>query len=194
MAPFFGPILALVMQFHTTRAFSSTFQFSFPNTPLDLGIRHIHTPESFAISHRLTMPDFELMEVSEPWRCGNYAVISFKFRTLLGENNARMFTNEKNTSYIIISTPGNPETKVFTTFRVKKEGAFGHRLHVSSMFLDSHRNTFPFPMDLVSGFGTSILTQESIDDAIRQGYTVKEEDPNLLTYRQMVLFGESNLD
>ena len=194
MAPFFGPILALVMQFHTTKAFSSTFQFSFPNVPFDLGIRHIHTPESFAISHRLTMPDFELMEVSEPWRHGNYAVITFKFRTLLGESSAKMFTNEKNTSYILISRPDHPENKVLTTLRVKKEGTFGHRLHVTSMFLDSQHNLSPTPMDMVSGFGTSILTQESVDDAIRQGYTVRKEDPNLLVYRRMVLFEENNLD
>lgn len=72
MAPFFGPILALIMQFCTTRAFSGSFQFSFPNVPFDMGIRHIHTPESFAIAYRHTMPDFELMEVSKPWRCGMF--------------------------------------------------------------------------------------------------------------------------
>jgi hypothetical protein len=194
MAPFFGPILALIMQFHTTKAFSSTFHFSFPNIPLDLGIRHIHTPESFAISHRLTMPDFELMEVSEPWRSGNYAVVSFKFRTLLGENTARMFSNERNTSYILISSPNHPENKVLTTLTVKKEGMFGHKLCVSSMFLNSQQITPPSPMDMISGFGPSILTQESVDDAIRQGYTVRMEDPNLLTYRRMVLFAGNSLD
>jgi hypothetical protein len=190
MAPFFGPILALILQFSATRAFSSTFQFSFPNIPLDLGIRHIHTPESFALSHRTSMPDFELMDVTPPWRCGNYAVISFKFRTLLGENDARMFSDEKTTSYLIISTPNCPDSKVLTTLRVKREGTFGHKLHVSSMFLDPQRTNTHSPLDQIAGFGTSILTQQSVEDAIREGYAVKKEDPNLLIYRRMVLFGE----
>jgi hypothetical protein len=40
------------------------------------------------------------------------------------------------------------------------------------------------------------MTQESVEDAIRQGYEVHEEDENLLTYRRMVLFGTDimNLD
>ena len=196
MAPFLGPILALIMQFCTTRAFSSTFQFSFPNIPFDLGIRHIHTPESFALSYKSSMPDFSLMHVSPPWRCGNYAVISFKFRTLLGENDARMFTDEKCTSYLIVSAPDSPGNKVMTTLRVKREGMFGHKLHVSSMFLDTQHSKEISLLNQISGFGTSIMTQESVEDAIHQGYEVHVEDENLLTYRRMVLFGTDimNLD
>ena len=178
----------------STAAFSNTCKFNFPNVPIDLGIRHIHTPESFALSHKLTMPEFQLLDVSKPWAHGNYAVITFSFKTLLGTSHARMFTNDRCTSYILFSNYEHmPSSKVLTTLRVQREGTFGHQLQVESMCIDEVRNIIPMSMHHILGFGTPLFTKSTIADAIREGYAVKDENPNLLAYRRMVLFGEGRV-
>ena len=177
-------VVTLLIATATVHGFTSTTQrFVFPNIPMDMGIRHIHTPEMFASSHKLCFPQFELLHVSEPYTTGSHTTIHFRFRSLFGEKTAHMFTNNKCISHIIVFD-FNTKIHVATTFAVTTEGVFGHRLSVQSQIL-----TPGTQYDNINGFGPVVLSQEHVADAIREGYHSHDEEEHLLTYRRMVLFG-----
>ena len=180
------PILLLLLAAIHVHGFTSTIQrFSFPNIPLDLGIRHIHTPETFSLSHKLCFPHFELLEVSDPYTVGSHATVHFRFRSLFGERTAHMFTNNRCISHVIVYDFA-AHRHIMTTFTVKREGTFGHKLLVQSQILAPKLD-----YDNIIGFGPVFLSAEHIADAIREGYHSKHEEEHLLAYRRMVLFGET---
>jgi hypothetical protein len=82
-------LLLLVVAFlpPAVDAFSSTtftHTFRFPGIAYDLGVRHIHTPESLGCTKPLLVPGFELGPVDPPVVTQGYSVVTFGFRTLLG--------------------------------------------------------------------------------------------------------------
>ena len=187
-------LLATMSLQATAHAFTSCTQtFSFPSIPMDMGIRHIHTPESYAKSHQLTMPSFQLIRVHEPYMLGTYAVIHFHFQTLFGMRTACMFTNDRCVSNVLMSEDNDSRPSVLTIFKVAREGMFGHTVRIQSetMFLCNPKTkTLPSLSTHIIGFGPVLVTEEHITDAIREGYHTKNENANFLTYRRMVLFGE----
>jgi hypothetical protein len=185
-----APALVLSL-ISTAHAFTTTAQFfTFPNIPLDLGIRHIHTPETYEISHKLSFPHFELVDVSEPYTVGNHAVIHFRFRTLLGERVAHMFTNDRCVSHVLINDIASNQ-HILTTFSVVRDGMFGHKLRVKSQVITPTTDIAYPSTYCISGFGPVVLSSEHVADAIREGYRAKHENPYLLEYRRMVLFGQN---
>jgi hypothetical protein len=156
----------------------------FPNVALDLGIRHIHTPEHFAVAHGLTLPGFELVDSTPPVRVKDYALVSFRFRTLFSAEvrSARMFTNDRCTSHLLFQDHADRAT-MLATFSVKGVGMSGHSLHLSGTPLGELA-----PLERLLGAVT--VTRDGVLQAILTGYGVMgDEDENLRLYRRMVLFG-----
>ena len=162
----------------------TTASLSFPDIPLDLGIRHIHTPEHFAVAHGLTLPGFELTHTSPPTRVNDYALIAFRFRTLFGADHAaRMFSNDRCTSHVLLQEGNNDRAYMLATFNVSRCCAAGHTVSLRGTMLRK-------PTGLERMLGPVTVTRGGIFHAIMMGYSVREEDENLRRYRRMVLFGE----
>ena len=155
---------------------------AFPEIPLDLGIRHIHTPEHFAVAHGMALPHFKLTETSPPQRVGEYALIAFRFRTIFGERSARMFTDDRCVSHLLFQD-ADDRAYLLTTLAVTQNGIFGHNIRVHGTVF----NERPLLERLATA---ATVTREGVHDAILRGYSVRNEDENLLAYRRMVLFGE----
>ena len=155
---------------------------AFPEIPLDLGIRHIHTPEHFAVAHGMALPNFKLLDSSPPQRVGDYTLIAFRFRTIFGERSARMFTDNRCSSNLLLQDEDD-RAYLLTTLTVTQNGAFGHSIRVDGTVF----NDRPLLERLATA---ATVTREGVHDAILRGYSVHNEDVNLLTYRRMVLFGE----
>ena len=156
----------------------------FPNVALDLGIRHIHTPEHFAIAHGLTLPGFELVSTAPPVRVNDYALVSFRFRTLFSAEvrSARMFTNDRCTSHLLL-LDHTDRASMLATFSVEGVGVAGHALHLTGTPL---RELEP----LEQLFGAATVTRDCVLRAILRGCgVVGDEDENIRQYRRMVLFG-----
>jgi hypothetical protein len=154
----------------------------FPDIPLELGVRHIHTPEHFPIAHGLSLPGFAITSTHPPQRVSDYTIIAFCFQSVFGERSARMFTNDRCTSNILFQD-SDDRAYLLTTLRVTPNGLFGHDINING-------NVF-VERPLLEQIATSIvITHQSMHDTILHGYSVYEEDSNLLAYRRMVLFGE----
>ena len=154
----------------------------FPNVALDLGIRHIHTPEHFAVAHGLTLPGFELVSTAPPVRVNDYALVSFRFRTLFSAEvrSARMFTNDRCSSHLLL-LDHTDRASMLATFSVEGVGVAGHALHLTSTPLRELE-----PLERLFGAGT----RDGVLRAILRGYgVVGDENENLRQYRRMVLFG-----
>jgi hypothetical protein len=103
--------------------------FTFQNTPLELGLRHIHSPENWACTRPVVVPGFELLDCKEPVCLNGYSMVEFDFHTLLGGAHGRMLTNRCTQSHLIIS----PSERVHTPFcalqlDVERAGARGHAI------------------------------------------------------------------
>lgn len=158
---------------------------TFPDVALDLGVRHIHTPEHFAVAHGLTLPGFELVSTTPPVRVNDYALVSFRFRTLFSAEvrSARMFTNDRCTSHLLFLDHADCAT-MLATFTVTNVGATGHALHLSGTPLRE-----PEPLERLLGAVT--VTRGGVLQAMLRGYgVVADEDENLRRYRRMVLFND----
>ena len=156
----------------------------FPNVALDLGIRHIHTPERFAVTHGLALPGFELVDTTPPARVSDYALVSFRFRTLMGSGvqSARMFTNDPRVSHLLFMDHAD-RASMLATFSVERVGASGHALHLSGTPLGEEE-------PLKSMFGTFTASRGDVVHAMLRGYgAAGDENENLGRYRRMVLFG-----
>ena len=61
----------------------TTLKFRFPNVDFMEGMRHIHTPEHIAETHRLGAPFFRILEVREPVLTEERSAVVFLCSTLL---------------------------------------------------------------------------------------------------------------
>ena len=155
----------------------------FPEVPLDLGIRHIHTPEHFAVAHGLTLPGFRLVASSPPVLVQNYTLIAFRFTTLFGrEHSARMFTNDKCKSHLLFQEGRNDRAYLLATLDVTRCGKLGHAINLRGTLLRE-------PSVIEKMLGPFTVTRDGIFQAIMEGYSVRDEDENLRLYRRMVLYG-----
>ena len=165
LAFFSGPSLALV---HLTHV------FNFPTVPYELGARHIHTPEHVAAYHRLTLPGFRLVSTEFPARTGPTShVVAFRFKTLYGgEQEARMFTDAKDHSNVIVF--GTDERALFlVNLRVEPLGPQGHRLCLSATLFAQELAFFSrllLPL---------LFDAHALEDTLSWGYVILREDRNL---------------
>jgi hypothetical protein len=153
--------------------------FDFPFVSYELGVRHIHTPEHVAASHRLSLPGFHLVQTHPPARFDDGHIIAFRFKTLFGEQDARMFTSARNASSVMVfDTEGR--AAFLAQLRVQPLGRHGHRLSISTdVFTPSFFSRLALP---------HLFNAHSIEDALAWGYNIRGEDPNLRVYRRRVLY------
>ena len=82
-------------------AYSVSHTFRFPHVPFRSGVHHIHSPEYFLEAHGICPPGFVLESTSAPVRVGTYHMAAFRFRTLLGPMEGRVFSNNRTSSELL---------------------------------------------------------------------------------------------
>lgn len=182
-------LLLLVVAFlpRAVDAFPSTtftHTFHFPGIAYDLGVRHIHTPESLGCTKPLLVPGFALGPVDPPVVTQGYSMVTFGFRTMFGGAHARMMTDSRCSSHLILSglsKGGIPNTPVCVVqLDVAREGAHGHSITARAQFFDEA----PLWGRLLFG---AAMHKPAWEAAMRWGYASRSEDPQLQLYRARVL-------
>jgi len=182
-------LLPLSLLLECIAAFVVPQSFTFTTLSYDLGVRHIHTPEFAIESHGLTAPGFSILSTQPPDVIAEYAIIRFTYATLIDHGNGAMFTCNKDLSHVMLaSNSRHYNMHLFATFEVQQNvlrHTRGHTLRVSpTLLLPMHQ--------LEQILCPQVVKQLAIEEAIARGYAKHaHEDPNLLAYRQMVLFGNS---
>jgi hypothetical protein len=175
--------LPIVVDAFVGHTFVHTFKF--PSIPYEMGLRHIHSPESFACYKPVVVPGFQLVGSATPMRLNNYSMIEFDFRTLAGPTHARMLTNSANRSNLILSlprTPSEPDMPFCAMrFDVGRYGVRGHAVTLRGQVFGE-----------VSAWGRILmgraLQADMWEATMRWGYSQKGlDDPNLLLYRDRVM-------
>lgn len=157
--------------------------FDFPYVPFELGMRHIHTPEHLSYTHRLMLPtSFCLTTTHPPSRANSCHIIAFRFKTWFGEQEARMFTDSRDRSSLMVFDT-HDRASFLAHLRVEPLGARGHRLTLHADFFTP--NLSFFARFLIPYF----LNSHNFEDALSWGYTVRRENKHFHTYRRRVLYG-----
>ena len=159
--------------------------FKFPHVSYDQGIRQIHTPENLACHRPLIVPGFMLFDVKSPTVVQGYSTITFCFTTILGDVHARMMTNSKSCSHVLLSAldsninRGTPTCMLHMD--VSREGTRGHAVTIRGHVLCDT------PI-LARVLSCMVLRQDAWEAAMQWGYTMGYEIPQLQMYRANVLF------
>jgi len=178
---------ALLLPTSTPPAFFQPHHaYTFTSLSYDLGVRHIHTPEYAIESHGLAAPGFNILSTQPPDVIGEYAIIHFTYATYIDQGKGVMFTREKARSHMLLAsrnTKSQAHHHLLATFEVQQHtnNNRGHTLRVSSTRL------LPItPLEKILCIAVQPLAMEEV---LARGYAkYGHEDPNLLAYRQMVLF------
>ena len=104
----------------------------FPTTSIDLGIRHIHTPEHLVKSHPLTFPNFNIFpNVSKPVVHKGCSMVAFDFEVGFTPRRytARMFSSHCCRSQLLIMD-SDFQSCAYISLSVVPHGAAGHALSV----------------------------------------------------------------
>ena len=165
-------------------AYMVSHTFKFPMVPFRSGVHHIHSPEYFLEAHGICPPGFVLEGTTPPVRVGAYHLTSFRFRTMLGRMEGRLFSNNRTSSeFLLLDSDGR--AMVLGKLTVRRHGAAGHCLRVYADRLQP-----PGVWDLLAS--TSGLLPEAsekrVQQSIRAGYMSMCEDLNLRLYRCNVLY------
>ena len=153
---------------------ASTFN-AFPEIPLVLGIRHIHTPEQFVIAHGLALPGAKISKTTPPVRVKDYTLTSFRIGS---SQTARMFTDDSCKCHLLLQEGDNERAYMFATLTVQAIGNLGHSVRL-------HTTLMRKPSDLERIIFRS--SRDSVFRAIVRGRIIQEDDKNLAEYRRMVL-------
>jgi hypothetical protein len=153
---------------------ASTFN-AFPEIPLTLGIRHIHTPEQCIVAHGLALPGVKISETTPPVRVKDYTLISFRIGAT---QTARMFTDDSCKSHLLLQEGEGERAYMFATLTVQAIGNLGHSVRL-------HTTLMRKPSDLERLVCTS--SRDSVFRAIVRGRIIQDSDDNLAEYRRMVL-------
>lgn len=154
--------------------------FLFPHVPLNLGLRHIHTPEALSLGKGLTVPGFAVFDSSPPAMVEDYVMVAFSFRTFWGPRRARMLTDSSCRSILVLEDPDRTPWGVLT-LSVGREGAVGCRLSVlGHLFKEA---------GVWERLGVPLLMREDgwKSGMLSSGVPSVAEDPNLQAYRRLVL-------
>ena len=152
---------------------AATFN-AFPEIPLVLGIRHIHTPEQVIVAHGLALPGVHITETTPPIRVNDYTLISFRFGA---SNTARMFTDNSCKSHLLLQEGKSERAYMFATLSVQAIGMLGHSVRMHSTLMRK-------PSDLERLINMS--SRDSVFHAIVRGRIIQDDDENLVEYRRMV--------
>ena len=155
----FGPLHALVPHRRLSRPRTTTtitmmslpltrasFVFDFDNVPYMDGVRHIHSPEHVATTHRLGAPFFRMNNVDWPIIVRstraeeNKSSIRFSCSTLATRNmHIRMFTSRLDESNLLFFDGDERRALYKARFTVTPTKAFtGHRMHLDITLFRGH--------------------------------------------------------
>lgn len=148
--------------------------FHFTHIPLDMGERHLHSPEHMGYSWHV-----KVVESQAPKTSNGYAFVAFRLSTPFGEADAKMLTRQRRESHLVLQdASGDPVCCLI--LKAGKMGTAGHTIGVScQLFKDP---------TLWQRFLLCVLLQKDVwEAAIRWGYASRKEDDNLRAYRAVVL-------
>jgi hypothetical protein len=130
------------------------------------------------------VPGFAVVDAEPPVLINNYTMVSFTFRTLLGEAHARMMTDRACQNHVILSrlnVLGVPDTPVCVmSLDVAREGARGHSITLRGQLF---RGVSPW-VRVVMGMALQLRVWEAV---LAWGYANRNEHPHLEMYRTQVL-------
>ena len=171
-------MLLLLLLLAPAHASLRSFHYSvdFPRVPYHMGLRHIHTPEHVATTHRLGMPFYRVTNSTKPMQHGDVTCVEFSAGPC---HRVCMFTQDPSRSYMVFSdAEGELRATVCMWVRPLDKG---HSLGV-----------------LVTVYGcawwTSLVvplawTLHTVEDRLWWSYSTTQ-DANLIAYRRKVLFRE----
>lgn len=167
-----------------------TLHFDFDGIPFLQGMRHIHTPEHIATTHRLGAPFFHLKRVDPPRCTENRTSITFTCGTLVTpEMRIRMYTSRPNESNLLFFKQGRALYGArFSVFPTK---AFtSHRLQLDITFFTGH----PVLQNALKTLTPVFLLVNALED--RFVYRLPETHVNreFEAYRHAVLHGHKKTD
>ena len=163
--------------------FLQQYTFRIPRVPLELGRRHIHTPEHLAATHRMTLPHLRILETRQPLRVGNYTMITFDFSTLFGNGRATMFSCDPGLSHLFLLDSGrSPLFLARLAVGPDPENPHGHVVRAQGEFLRP-------PTWLERALAPAFFSLHAAENSLIFGYHVPGEDANLRAYRLAVLHG-----
>lgn len=184
-------VLACCYCLRSTRAFmghsTPPFEFrshsyDFPDISYRCGIHHIHSPEHFIEAHGLCAPGFRLLETAEPVLSGVYVVTAFKFRTLMGPMEGRMFSSHPAYSEFMLLNPDG-EALLLGQLKVQRCGVAGHTVRMYADWIRHGRLLDRLGLQLARASETKVRA------AIQEGYRSVQEDTNLRLYRCRAMYG-----
>lgn len=170
------PLLLLLLPSAHCALRSFHYSLDFPRVPYTLGLRHIHTPEHVATTHRLGMPFYRVSNSTRPVTHGNVTCVVFRAGPC---HQVCMFTDDPSLSYMIFS---DDKGVLRASVCMKVEPLLrGHTLNVD---ITVHG----------CAWWTSLVvplawTLHSVEDRLWWSYSTTQ-DANLIAYRRKVLFRE----
>ena len=164
------PAHALLRSFH--------YSLDFPRVPYHLGLRHIHTPEHIATTHRLGMPFYRVTNSTKPMQHGDVTCVEFSAGPC---HRVCMFTQDPSQSYMLFSEEDGTLT-ANVCLGVKPLDK-GHTLRVDvTVYECEWWTSLAVPL---------AWTLHTVEDRLWWAYSTTQ-DANLIAYRRKVLFREKN--
>ena len=172
-------MLLLVLLLPTVGGALRSFHYTldFPNVPYAFGLRHIHTPEHIASTHRLGMPFYKVTDSTPPTTLRDFTFVQFKAGPC---HSVCMFTRTPNSSHMLFERDGQLTASVCMGVQALGKG---HTLTVDTLVFGCR-------------WWTSLVvplswTLHAAEDKLWWSYSTRQ-DANLIAYRRKVLFREKN--
>ena len=168
---------------HSTPPFEfRSHTYNFPDIPYRSGVHHIHSPEYFLEAHGLCAPGFRLTETAAPVLSGVYVVTAFKFRTLMGPMEGRLFSSHPACSEFMVLNPDG-EALLLGQLKVERCGVAGHSVRAYADWI--RHGCFLDRLGLCLARGS----EAKVRAAIQEGYRSLHEDSNLRLHRCRAMYG-----
>ena len=173
-------VLGLAVHCAGFNGFSYSRTLTFPTTPPEFGIRHIHSPDHFVPKNFFDMPRYSIASVDPPTHIGNYSTVVIRYRTSRGElETCRMLSSNRCCSHLVLQSGDSPF--LITRLTVTPMGVGGHRIDVCAQGFRC--------MTLWEKIVLPIFMKESVwDRAMREGFANRDENEVMREYRRMALF------
>jgi hypothetical protein len=158
----------------------------FPRVPLDVGVRHIHSPREFIVAHGLAAPGFEIVKTRWPQWTRDYAVLEFEYVTWFGEGCGVVFTDRWTQSMVWMADARCAGRGVLARLEVAGVGPQGYSLRVVREVFGElgpvERWAWP-PVQVLSK-----VVEDAVGWGAMERVGANDADENVLEYRRRVLW------